>query len=104
MTELLTAPYLEDAVSMNTGQSNLDFALEEVKVCDFPHQYIGIRIKDTRIREKFSLMIIGVIDEDGINAINPSPEVKLIEGQKIILIGDKDRMELFSSNIKLNDA
>ena len=103
MTELLTATYLEDAVTMNTGQSNLDFALEEVNMCDLP-QYIGNRIKDTGIREKFCLMIIGVIDEDGSKVINPDPEVKLIDGHKIILIGDKDKMEMFSSNIRINDA
>ncbi len=39
MTELLIAPYIEDAVSMNTGQSNLDFVLEEVKVDELPHLY-----------------------------------------------------------------
>jgi voltage-gated potassium channel len=103
MTELLIAPYLEDAVSMNTGQSDLDFALEEVKVSDLP-QFIGIRIKETELREKFSLMIIGVVDEGGNKIVNPDPEFQLGDGQMIILIGDKEKMDLFFSNISINDV
>lgn len=103
MTELLIAPYLEDAVSMNTGQSDLDFALEEVKVSDLP-QFIGIQIKETELREKFSLMIIGVVDEGGNKIVNPDPEFQLGDGQMIILIGDKEKMDLFFSNISINDV
>ncbi len=103
MTELLIAPYLEDAVSINTGQSDLDFVLEEVNVDVLP-QLIGVKIKETDLREKFNLMIICIIDESGNKIINPDPEVTLNNGYKIILIGDKRNMDRFFKNKHPNVA
>ncbi len=103
MTELLIAPYIEDAVSMNTGQSNLDFVLEEVKVDELPHLY-DKKIKQTNLREKYSLIIIGIIDENGNKLINPSPEYSLSKGHKIILIGDKRKISSFFNDVNINVA
>ena len=103
MKELLIAPYLEDIVSMNTGQSNLDFVLEELKIDELPHLN-GVKIKQTNLREKYSLMIIGVIDESGNKIVNPDPEYELSNEHKIILIGDKNNMELYFADVNINVA
>ena len=103
MTELLIAPYLEDAVSINTGQSDLDFVLEELKIDELPHLN-GVKIKQTNLREKYSLMIIGVIDKNGNKIVNPDPEYALSNGHKIILIGDKINMVTFFGDVNINVA
>ena len=103
MTELLIAPYLEDAVSINTGQSDLDFVLEEIKMDELRHLN-GKKIKQTNLREKYSLIIICVIDEIGNKIVNPNPEYELSIGHKIILIGDKNNMLLFFKDANINVA
>jgi voltage-gated potassium channel len=103
MTELLIAPYLEDIVSIHTGQSDLDFVLEELIVSEIPHLN-GKKIKHTDLREKYSLMIIGVVDKNGNKVINPEPEYVLSNDHKIILIGDKINMDLFITDAAINVA
>ena len=88
---------------MNTGQSNLDFVLEELKIDELPHLN-GVKIKQTNLREKYSLMIIGVIDESGNKIVNPDPEFKLSNEHKIILIGDKNNVESFFVDVNINVA
>jgi len=103
VTELLIAPYLEDIVSIHTGQSDLDFVLEELIISEIPHLN-GKKIKHTNLREKYSLMIIGVVDKNGNKIINPEPEYELSNDHKIILIGDKINMDLFITDADINVA
>ena len=94
MSELLVAPFLEDAVSIHTEESNIDFALEEIKIENFM-SLNKIQIKHTNLREKYSLIIVGIIDEEGNKIINPDPDFRILKEHKIILIGQSNQFTIF---------
>ncbi len=94
MSELLVAPFLEDAVSIHTEESNIDFALEEIKIENFI-SLNKIKIKHTNLREKYSLIIVGIIDEEGNKIINPDPDFRILKEHKIILIGETNQFTIF---------
>jgi voltage-gated potassium channel len=94
MSELLVAPFLEDAVSIHTEESNIDFALEEIKIENFM-SLNKIKIKHTNLREKYSLIIVGIIDEEGNKIINPDPDFRILKEHKIILIGQSNQFTIF---------
>ena len=98
MKELLISPYLEDAAFMNAEKPNIDFALEEIKIKDFP-ELNNKKINDTNIRKSFGLNIVGVIDKNGNKVINPNSDYILNKEDNIVLIGDTKNFEKFFNKI-----
>jgi voltage-gated potassium channel len=98
MAELLLNPYLEDTVSIITPKRDLELVIDEIKVSDID-QYDGIMIKDSRIREEYNLVIVGIIEADGQVTLNPDPHKILRDDQIIMVIGAKDNLEKFKANI-----
>ena len=49
-------------------------------------QYGGLTIKDSGIRDKFDISVVGIMDDDGKSIINPDSSEVLNTNQTIILI------------------
>ncbi|NOZ75704.1 MAG: hypothetical protein GXO90_10115 [FCB group bacterium] len=52
-------------------------------------------IKDSRLREDYRLIIVGVIQPDGEVDLNPDPHTVLTFGQTILIIGSGENMANF---------
>ena len=98
MAELLLAPYLEDTVSLASPGHNLDIVIDEFKLKNID-RYDGIMIKDSKFREEYNLVIVGLIDEDEKSILNPDPHTILNIQHKIILLGSKENIDKFSETI-----
>ena len=98
MAELLLAPYLEDTVSLASPGHNLDIVIDEFKLKDID-RYDGIMIKDSKFREDYNLVIVGLIDENEESMLNPDPHTILNIQHKIILLGSKENIDKFSETI-----
>ena len=98
MAELLLAPYLEDTVSLSSAGHNLDIVIDEFKLKDID-RYDGIMIKDSKFREDYNLVIVGLIDENEKSILNPDPHTILNIQHKIILLGSKENIDKFSETI-----
>ena len=60
----------------------------------------GLQIKDSNIREKFNLIIVGLVNGDGSYEINPDPSVTLNENQTLMLMGQKEKLDLFKETFR----
>jgi len=98
MAELLLAPYLEDTVSLSSAGHNFDIVIDEFKLKDID-RYDGIMIKDSKFREDYNLVIVGLIDENEKSILNPDPHIILNIQHKIILLGSKENIDKFSETI-----
>ena len=98
MAELLLAPYLEDTVSLASPGHNLDIVIDEFKLKDID-RYDGIMIKDSKFREDYNLVIVGLIDENGKSELNPDPHTIINIQHTIILLGSKENIDKFSETI-----
>ena len=98
MAELLLAPYLEDTVTLASPGHNLDIVIDEFKLEDID-RYDGIMIKDSKFREEYNLVIVGLIDENGKSQLNPDPHTILNIQHTIILLGSKENIDKFSKTI-----
>jgi len=98
MSELLLSPQLEDTVSVETPyQTSIDYGIDEIKLSDF-EKYDGIMIKDSALREKFGLLIIGIIEKNGDISVNPGSDHILNRDQTIMVIGKKENLNEFTSS------
>ncbi len=101
MAELLTSPFVEDAVSIDTpAEPQLDMVLEEFNLAHLA-SLTGKPIRDCQLREKYEILIVGIVKPDGSTILNPSSDVMLEEEQRIIVIGSKEKLDAFKSQLKI---
>ncbi len=87
MATLMLKPLVSDYLEVVTGGGELEFRLEEFELSN-PCCAIGQSIRDLRIRERTGATILAVRrTHSGVFDTNPSPELTLDPGDKIIAIG-----------------
>ena len=97
MVEMLLRPEITDSVSLTTpNDENLDLNIDEISISKIP-SYIGKTIKGTEIRDLYDLIIVCVIKNDNSTIVNPSSDHIIDEGDTIMVIGDKEKLDIFSS-------
>ncbi len=93
MSELLINPQLEDSVTIKTPQhTSIDFGIDEINLSEL-EQFDGMMIKDSQLREKYELLIIGIIEKNGDLKVNPGSDQILHRDQTIMVIGTKENLE-----------
>ncbi len=87
MATLMLKPLVSDYLEVVTGGGELEFRLEEFEL-NAQCCAIGQSIKDLRIRERTGATILAVRrTHSGVFDTNPSPDLPLDPGDKIIAIG-----------------
>lgn len=100
IAEMLLSPFLEDSVSVvSQSNQNVDLSLDEISLSELK-EFDGKSIKESSLREKYNLMIVGIIDENGQSTINPGPDTILSNRNSILIIGNKDNMNRFKQKCK----
>jgi len=99
MAEMLIYPELEDTVSLSLHQNFVDLSVDEISLKHL-HNLHGIQIKDSNFRENYNLVIVGLINEDDTYEINPNPDTRLNEDHTLILMGQKDKLDLYKESFR----
>jgi voltage-gated potassium channel len=94
IAELILEPNIEDTVLISTPQFDIDLAVEEICINDYPN-LIDVSIVDSNIRKRYNLIIIGVKDKKGKFELNPNMNFVLKKDQIIMLLGGKDNLKRF---------
>ena len=99
MAEMLTKPQVEDSVSITTPKyENIDFSVDEISL-EHLVKFDGIKIKDTKLREEFNVLIIGIINDNGESSMNPDPETVLTSLDTVLIMGDTDNLSRFKATL-----
>ena len=99
MAEILIKPQVEDSISVvSPKNSKMNLTIDEISL-DGVQKYDGVTIKDSGIRDKFGVSVVGIMDDEGNSKINPSSDSLLSSNQTIILIGEVDKMNRFKEQI-----
>ena len=99
MAELLISPELEDTVSLSLEHGVVDLAIDEINLKTIRKLH-GLKINDSKIHEKFNLVIVGLINGDGSYQINPDPSTVLNESHTLMLIGEQEKLDLFKETFR----
>ena len=99
MAEILIRPQVEDSISViSPKNSKMNLTIDEISL-DGVKKYDGISIKESEIREKFKVTIVGIMSDDGQSIMNPSSSELLQSNQTIILIGNVKDMDKFKEQL-----
>ena len=101
MAEMLLRPQIEDSVTLSTPtNASIDLNIDEISLNKLD-RYDGIMIKDSRLREDYGLMIIGIIKEKGDNMISPDPHTVLNISDTILIMGSKKSLDNFKETLPI---
>tara|TARA_B100001029_G_C15003527_1_gene419645 strand:- start:42 stop:1031 length:990 start_codon:yes stop_codon:yes gene_type:complete len=99
MAEILIKPQVEDSISViSPKNSKMNLTIDEISL-DGVDKYDGVTIKESGIRDKFGVSVVGIMDDKGKSTINPSSDELLSSNQTIILIGNVERMDKFKDQL-----
>ena len=99
MAEILIKPQVEDSISViSPKNSKMNLTIDEISLYGVD-KYDGVTIKESGIRDKFGVSVVGIMDDKGKSTINPSSDELLSSNQTIILIGNVERMDKFKEQL-----
>ena len=95
MAEILSKPQVEDSISViSPKHAQMNLTLDEISLKNL-NQYDGVPIKESKLREEFDVMIVGIIKSTGESIINPNPDTILNTTDTVLLMGDVVNMDKF---------
>ena len=99
MAEILSKPQVEDSISvLSPKHTGMNLTLDEISLKNLS-QYDGVLLKNSKIREDYDVMVVGIINSSGETNINPEPDTVLNTTDTVLLMGDVDKMNRFKENL-----
>jgi len=99
MAEMLSKPQVEDSISViSPKHEDLNLELDEISLNNMS-QYDGIALKDSKIKENFDIIVVGIIKSSGQTIINPNPDTVLSSTDMILLMGEVNKMDRFKETL-----
>ena len=99
MAEILIKPQVEDSISViSPKNSKMNLTIDEISLYGVD-KYDGVTTKESGIRDKFGVSVVGIMDDEGKSTINPSSDELLSTNQTIILIGKVEKMDKFKEQL-----
>ena len=99
MAEMLSKPQVEDSISVfSPKHAELNLTLDEISLKNLT-QYEGVPIKNSKIKEDYDVMVVGIINKNGESIINPQPDTILNTSDTVLLMGEVDNMDRFKESL-----
>jgi len=99
MAEMLSKPQVEDSISLIPNKhKELNLTLDEISLRGFD-SFNEKTIMECQIKEKYNILIIGIVKKEGKTIINPNSEAILKTSDKLLLMGEVDKMNKFKEEL-----
>lgn len=99
MAEMLFKPQVEDSISLIPNEhKDLNLTLDEISLKGL-NLFHEKSIKQSQIKEKYDILIVGIVDIKGETVINPDSDTILKTSDKLLLMGEVNKMDLFKEEL-----
>ncbi|MDC3246735.1 potassium channel protein [Candidatus Marinimicrobia bacterium] len=99
MAEMLFKPQVEDSISLIPNEhKDLNLTLDEISLKGL-NLFHDKSIKQSQIKEKYDILIVGIVDIKGETVINPDSDTILKTSDKLLLMGEVNKMDLFKEEL-----
>lgn len=79
-------PAVVDFVEIATSSDNLELSIEEIKI-DKASQLEGKSLSDASLRQRFSVVVVGIQRAGGRMEFNPAPDTQMSAGDHLVVLG-----------------
>ena len=74
----------------------MNLTLDEISLKNMV-KYEGVLLRDSKIREEYDIMIVGIIKNTGESIINPESDTVLNTTDTVLLMGEVKNMDRFKA-------
>jgi voltage-gated potassium channel len=92
MAQTALRPAVVDFIALATSSDSVELALEEIAVA--PTSTLADRsLLDANLRQRFSVIVIGIQRRDGRMEFNPEPETGIHAGDRLVVLGRPESLK-----------
>lgn len=92
MAQTALRPAVVDFIALATSSDSVELALEEIAVT--PASALADRsLLDANLRQRFSVIVIGIQRQDGSMEFNPEPDTSIRSGDRLVVLGRPDSLK-----------
>lgn len=91
MAQSVLRPSVVNFMDLAMRGENTDLQMEQLTVAP-DSDVAGKDLVDSHIRQRFNVIVIGIVKPDGRMLFNPQPGEKLLPGDTLILVGDRESL------------
>lgn len=97
MERMISRPMTADLVELFAEASHLEMELDEFRVSG-KSSLVGSTLADSRIREQFNLLVVGLKNDQGDFRFNPPSQETIGDGDTLLVIGQLDDINRMKMN------
>jgi len=92
MAQSVLRPSVVNFMDLAMRGDNTDLQMEQLTVSQ-GSEVAGKDLVDSHIRQRFNVIVIGIVKPDGRMLFNPQPREALLPGDTLILVGDRQNLQ-----------
>ena len=92
MAQTALRPAVVDFIALATSSDSVELALEEIAITP-ASALAGLSLLDANLRQRFSVIVIGIQRQDGRMEFNPEPGTSIRSGDKLVVLGRPDSLK-----------
>jgi voltage-gated potassium channel len=89
-------PAVFDFVQLATSAESLELAMEQIRIGD-RSELAGRSILDANLRQRFSVIVVGIQRRGGRMEFNPAPDAVMQDGDQLIVLGRPEQFKALES-------
>ncbi len=93
MERMITRPSVADLVELFAEASALNIELDEFRISD-TSPLIGKTLAESKIKEEYRLLVVGIMRADGVFQFNPGPTDTINPSDTLVVMGKVDDVDL----------
>lgn len=93
MAHLITKPDVIQFIDLISGVGNVKLKMDEISFAEMNEEFKNKTIRELDLRQKTGATIIGFKDAENGFIINPSPDLKISNGDVLIVLGKENEIQ-----------
>lgn len=89
-------PAVVDFVQIATSSDNLDLNIEQVRI-GADADFVGKSLLDAALRQRFGIVVVAILRENGTMEFNPPPETAIHPGDNLVVLGRVENLRELAS-------
>jgi voltage-gated potassium channel len=85
-------PAVVDFVEIATSSDNLELSIEEIKI-ENASELKGKSLSDASLRQRFSVVVVGIQRAGGRMEFNPAPDTLMSAGDHLVVLGSPSSLK-----------
>jgi voltage-gated potassium channel len=98
MAQAALRPAVVDVIDLATDSQSLEIQFEEIGVSP-QSPYAGVVLRDSRLRERFSVIVVAIKRAAGTMIFNPAPEDRIEAGDRLVVLAETARVKEIEEHI-----